>query len=231
MNSIDAAFSALLNHGAQRWPAFDQAIVFLSNSDLAKGGVLVGALWAFWFYPRGDRERNRSLLLAAVFASLITLFAARVVAFCFPLRVRPLLSPELHLNPPIGLPAQSNWTSWSSFPSDHAALFVALAAGVWLVSRRAGTALLAYVALFICLPRIYIGIHYASDVLAGAGLGAVLVSLCAWEPLRRRCFVPVVRWGERHPTLFYFGFFLLTFQIATLFWDVRVALSLCGFST
>ncbi len=231
MNSFDAAISASLNSAAQKWPAFDQAVVFLSNSDLVKGGVVMAAVWAAWFYTKGDRETNRSLLLSAIVAALFALFIARVVALVTPLRVRPLLNPDLHFRAPIGLPSETNWTSWSSFPSDHAALFVALATGVWLVSRRAGFTLFAYVAIIICLPRMYVGIHYLSDILSGAALGALAVAVCVATPIRTRLILPIHRWGERHPAAFYLLLYLLTFQIATLFWDVRVALSLCGFST
>lgn len=231
MNNFDLSVSAFLNRAAQKSELFDQTVVFLSNSDLAKGAVLVGAVWAMWFFAKGDQEKNRSLLLAAIVGALATMFFARVIAFITPHRVRPLLEPALHFLPPKGLPAQTNWTSWSSFPSDHAALFVALAVGVWLVSSRVGAVLLAYVAIGILLPRLYIGIHYVSDELGGAALGALIVAVCATEPLRRMFLVPIVRWSERHPALFYFLFYLITFQIATLFWDFRVALALCGIST
>ena len=231
MNSLDGAISQFVNGPAQHWPAFDQAVVFLSNSDLVKGGVVVGAIWAAWFLVKGDQETNRSALLAAIVGSLFALFLARVLAFCAPLRVRPLLNPALGLRPPTGLPAESNWTSWSSFPSDHAALFIALACGVWWVSRRGGWALLGYIVVAIFLPRLYIGIHYTSDLLAGGVLGATVVALFASEMVRTTLFVPVVRWGDRHPAIFSFALFVLLFQIATLFWDVRVAISLCGFST
>lgn len=230
MNNIDHAVSSFLNQASQHWPAFDRTVVFLSNSDLVKGGVVVAALWAAWFVGEGPQARNRSLLLGAVFGALVALFLARVLAYVVPMRMRPVLDPTLHFLPPLGLPPQSNWTSWSSFPSDHAALFCALACGIWLVSRRFGAAIFGYVAVFICLPRIYIGIHYLTDILAGAVLGIACAVIFAVEPCRRLIEHRILCWSETWPRLFYALFFLLVFQIATLFWDVRVALSLCGFS-
>lgn len=142
------------------------------------------------------------------------------------MRIRLVLDPQLHFRAPTGLPEQSNWTSWSSFPSDHAALFFALATGVWWVWRKGGTALFLYVAAIICLPRIYLGIHYPTDILAGAVLGLGSAAFLSNKVIRARVGEPILSWGERHPVPFYFVLALLLFQIATLFWDIRVALSL-----
>lgn len=230
MNILDQAISSFVNRAAQRVPIFDQIVVFLSNSDLVKGGVVVGALWAVWFLKKGDPSRNRALLLSAILGSLVALFAARVLAYAAPMRIRPLLDPALHFQPPIGLPPGTNWTSWSSFPSDHAALFFALAWGVWSASRRAGTAVLLYVVVMICLPRLYIGIHYATDIIAGAGLGIGFTILLQIPPIDRLVLRPLLSFEQRWPGAFYFLLFLLTFEIAILFWDVRTAMSLAGFS-
>lgn len=163
---------------------------------------------------------------AACSASLLRQIRLREVPVLCPMRLRPLLDPQLHFRPPSWLPVQSNWTSWSSFPSDHAALFFALAAGVWWVWRKGGTALLFYVAAIICLPRLYVGIHYPTDILAGAAIGVGFVALLSNRAVRSVFAEPILCWGERHPAAFYFAFSLLIFQIATLFWDIRVALSL-----
>jgi undecaprenyl-diphosphatase len=226
MNVFDQAIMSFVNRAAQASPSFDQFVIFLSNSDLVKGGAVVAVVWAAWFRQGGDQRKNRAFLLSAVLGSLGALFMARVLAYWAPMRLRPLLDPQLHFRPPSWLPVQSNWTSWSSFPSDHAALFFALAAGVWWGWRKGGTALLFYVAAIICLPRLYVGIHYPTDILAGAAIGVGFVALLSNRAVRSVFAEPILRWGERHPAAFYFAFSLLIFQIATLFWDIRVALSL-----
>jgi len=131
---------------------------------------------------------------------------------------------------PLTLPDQSNWTTWSSFPSDHAALFFALGLGVWHVSRKGGIALLLYILLFICLPRLYVGIHYPSDILAGAILAYWAVALLGARKINEIWTKPLFLLLERSPGFFYAMFFLLTFQIATLFWDIRTLLSSFGLS-
>ncbi len=226
MNGFDRAIVSFINQFARHWPTFDTVVVFLSNSDLVKGGVVLAAIWWAWFCRKGEPKTNRSYLLSAILASLVALFLARFLAHALPLRVRPLLDPGLHFRPPIGLPEESNWTVWSSFPSDHAALFCALLTGVWLVSRRAGIVLGAYIAIVICLPRIYVGIHYPTDILAGAGLGVLSVVLFSVPVLRNFWTPNVLAWFERWPSVAYAVLFLITFEIATLFWDIRTFLFL-----
>jgi undecaprenyl-diphosphatase len=57
-----------------------------------------------------------------------------------------------------------------SFPSDHAAVAFAIAFAVLAFSRRAGSVFLA-AATLISLSRFALGLHYPSDVLAGALIG------------------------------------------------------------
>ena len=67
----------------------------------------------------------------------------------------------------------------ASFPSGHAATAVA---GAIMLSRiwPAGRFVLGALAMLIALSRIYVGVHYPLDIVAGAGLGAA----CAWAVRR-----------------------------------------------
>ncbi len=60
-----------------------------------------------------------------------------------------------------------------SFPSAHATSSLAAATAMSRISPGARLPLYSIAAL-ICLSRPYLGMHYPSDVLAGAALGAVL---------------------------------------------------------
>ena len=74
-----------------------------------------------------------------------------------------------------------------SFPSDHATAAFAIAFAVLFISPRVGSVLLA-AAMAIGVSRILVGLHYPTDVLAGAviGLGcAAFVSLAARNPVER----------------------------------------------
>ena len=67
-------------------------------------------------------------------------------------------------------------TTDPSFPSDHAAAAFAIAFAVLAFSRRAGIAFLG-AATLIGLSRIALGMHYPSDVLAGALVGFAAAAL------------------------------------------------------
>jgi membrane-associated phospholipid phosphatase len=71
-----------------------------------------------------------------------------------------------------------------SFPSDHATMAGAVAAGLLLVNRRLGLLATAAAAL-MAFARVYVAAHYPVDVLAGLVLGAAvtLVGFALVRPL------------------------------------------------
>ncbi|WP_033288087.1 phosphatase PAP2 family protein [Amycolatopsis jejuensis] len=81
-----------------------------------------------------------------------------------------------------------------SFPSDHAVMAGAVAAGLFLVSRRLGW-LAALAAVVMAFSRVYIAAHYPQDVAAGLAVGAAVSLLGFW--LVRRLLVWLVELAER----------------------------------
>ena len=64
-----------------------------------------------------------------------------------------------------------------------------LALAVWFMNRRMGTWLLI-MAFVACFARVYVGIHYPSDILGGIGFAVIGVGLTyflfwAFSPLMR----------------------------------------------
>ena len=78
-----------------------------------------------------------------------------------------------------------------SFPSDHATMAGAVAAGLVLLDRRLGL-LAVLAALLMGFARVYIAAHYPQDVLAGFAVGAV-VALAGYALARRPLAVLVLR--------------------------------------
>jgi undecaprenyl-diphosphatase len=111
MRGFDHSIIVFCNQFAQRWHTFDSIVVFFSNSDLMKGGVMIAGLWWAWFRPSSNSRLNRSYLLNALLGAVAALFIARILAHVLPLRTRPILDPTLQFRVPFGAPAQSNGQS------------------------------------------------------------------------------------------------------------------------
>jgi membrane-associated phospholipid phosphatase len=93
-----------------------------------------------------------------------------------------------------GLLVLATRSSDPSFPSDHAVMAGAAAAGLWLASRALG-AIAAAGAVVMAFSRVYIAAHYPWDVVAGLAFG-VLVAALGWLLLRRP-LIAVTAWLRR----------------------------------
>ena len=71
----------------------------------------------------------------------------------------------------------------AGFPSDHATGAFAIAMGMWLYDRTIG-ALLFVLALIVAFARVYVGVHYPSDVVGGALIGMAVALLLYFTPVR-----------------------------------------------
>jgi membrane-associated phospholipid phosphatase len=220
MNAFDARILSFFNQFVGRSPLFDKAVVFISGSDLLKGQLLMAVLWWLWFQPGESRTRNRQIILSTVAASLAAILTGRLLAHGLPFRVRPLLAAGLGLRIPSGVIA-GDLRTWSSFPSDHALLFTAFATGLLFISRRLGAVAFLYVLFLIELPRVYLALHYPTDILGGALLGTTIGYVANQERVRSRIASVPLAWLSNSPSSFYACFFLLTVQIGLMFWEVR----------
>src|SRR5690606_36219298 len=108
---------------------------------------------------------------------------------------------------------------------DHAALFFALATGVYFLNKRLGLVALLYALFFICIPRIYLGLHYPSDIAAGALLGVLVVVFVHKPDFFDRLNAYFFQFKKMYPSIFYAIFFLITYQIADMFESVRAIIT------
>ncbi|MFE9763858.1 bifunctional phosphatase PAP2/diacylglycerol kinase family protein [Streptomyces sp. NPDC005808] len=145
---------------SRHWPGADHVLPRLTRS--ANHGVLwftTAAAIAVVRTPRARAAAARGLASLALASATINTVGKRTVR-----RPRPVLDPVPLIRQ---LKRQPITTS---FPSGHAASAAAFAAGVALESRGWGAAV-APLATAVVVSRVYTGVHFPSDVLAGAALG------------------------------------------------------------
>jgi membrane-associated phospholipid phosphatase len=143
-----------------RWePA--TALLTLISAWWVKGPLLVAAGWC------ADLRCRRAYPLVALAATASFFLASGLNALIKDLvdRSRPPLS--MDLDALVGVPGSP------SFPSGHAMSAFAVAAAIAVLAPRTRWAVLGLAAA-IAFSRVYLGVHYWIDVLAGAGLGIAI---------------------------------------------------------
>jgi undecaprenyl-diphosphatase len=136
---------------------------------------------ASWFVRAGNDQSRRLAVYTAVVTGALS-YLAIVVIHHFYTHQRPFVSRD-HVVLLIKHSADS------SFPSDHATAAFALAAGIAVYRPRYGLMLLS-LAVLISFARVYVGLHYPFDVLAGAAIGITVAVLL-------RGARPVFEWLDR----------------------------------
>ena len=220
MNSFDTSIETFLS-GFNSCALCNHAVQAIANMYTFKGLVLIPALWWIWFQSAERRQWRREIVIATAVSGLLALFAGRLLAHFLPFRMRPAFSPELNLHFPFVPQSESMLSTWSSFPSDHAMLWMSVAVGLFVVSRRIGILALLYVAIFICIPRAYLGFHYPTDLLAGAAIGIVITYVMTRDSVRPLYATPILRWIERYPGLSAMLGFVLCLELVTQFDEIR----------
>ena len=137
MNNFDKIIiDFVLNHFDRSYNYYHTIIFFSDDDNLLKGGIFAILIWYLWFkynhHAIGKREHIIATLISVFFVMVVTLGIAGLLPF----KVRPFLNPAFlftssdQVDPYI--------SKLSSFPSDHAALFISIASGLFFVSRKAG---------------------------------------------------------------------------------------------
>ncbi|MBS0525640.1 MAG: phosphatase PAP2 family protein [Proteobacteria bacterium] len=218
---IDHALALYVNQSAGQSRAFDRFVFNVVDSRLFSGGVFLVPYWWLWFKADGSGAyvQRRNIAVAALAVGVVA-GTVLLLKGLLPFRRNPMSTPSLGLHLPFGVdPAWVNYTN--SFPSGHAALFFALSVPLWMYSRRLGATAAAWALAVICLPLVYLGYHWPSDIAAGAVVGIVLMLLLC-RPIGATGLPDrLVHFSETHAPTFYALGWLVAFETAVMFDDVK----------
>jgi undecaprenyl-diphosphatase len=218
---IDRALTLSANQFAGHSLLLDQLVNHIVYLPLPNGGVFMAAFSWLWFEAEENTQRaQRGNVVASLLAGVVIGTVSHLLKVHLHFHYLPLHYPDLGFR----LPFVINFTlinDVSSFPSTHAALFFSLCVPFWMRSRWLGAAVVIWTVSMICLPLLYLGWHWASDVVAGAVLGILLMLLLLRLIGATGLHDRAVRFSEANPPAFYAIASLFTFQFARLFDDVR----------
>jgi undecaprenyl-diphosphatase len=166
----------LANHRTPGWNTVTHLLTFAAETMTVVAIALV-----FFIGMRIHLRRWReSLFLMVALAGEVTIFVSTTLIID---RDRPQV-PHLDGAPPT-----------SSFPSGHTAAAITLYGGLAIIAARASTrawlrtlaVTLAIVApVCVGFARLYRGMHFPTDVVAGALLGLTWLTIASWVVLPRR---------------------------------------------
>ncbi|MFF8032732.1 MULTISPECIES: phosphatase PAP2 family protein [unclassified Streptomyces] len=171
-------------------PWFDRIMEFVGEYGLLFAMVLL-VLWCWWTVRRRGGEDAAPSVAALVWAPL-----AAGVAVLVNVPIRGFVERPRPFNDHQGLEVLVQGKTDYSFVSDHATITMALAVGLFVANRRFGLVGLG-IALLEGFCRVYMGVHYPTDVVGGLALGTAVALLLS--PLAMALLTPVMRAIERSP--------------------------------
>ncbi|KAB1982371.1 phosphatase PAP2 family protein [Streptomyces triticiradicis] len=169
---------------------FDRIVEFVGEWGL----LLAMVLLVVWCWAT-VRRRGGTDAAASVAALVWTPLAAGVALLVnvpirgFVERPRPFVDHQ-------GLDVLVGGKTDFSFVSDHATITMAMGVGLFLANRRFGLAGIA-LALLEGFCRVFMGVHYPTDVIGGFALGTAVVLLLS--PLAMALLTPVMKAVEAAP--------------------------------
>jgi len=173
---MDAAVLHTLNDFAFHHDAVEDPLALYETASQALFAALVVVL----VVAGGWRRRaGAAALLGAGVALAIGQAISRLVD-----RPRPFVAD------PGGVHLFARHAADAGFPSDHATAAFAIATAIVLRDRRLGAVVLAFAAV-LAAGRVALGVHYPSDVLAGAALGTAVSAVLHVPALRVRIDEPI----------------------------------------
>jgi undecaprenyl-diphosphatase len=173
---------------APHW--FDRVMEFVGEYGLLLAMVLL-VLWCWWSVRRRGAEDAATSVAALVWAPL-----AAAIAVLVNVPIRGFVERPRPFRDHQGIEVLVTGKTDYSFVSDHATITMALGVGLFVANRKFGLVGIG-LALLEGFCRVYMGVHYPTDVVGGFALGTAVALLLS--PLAMALLTPVMAAVERSP--------------------------------
>jgi len=158
--NIDLYLFNLINQFAGRWVWLDYVAMFCADY---LGYILLLLLLVLLAV---NYKKYWKMIIEAVIAAAITRFVLADFIRWLWFKPRPFVAENF-------IPLIDQSPKEAAFPSGHASFFFALSTIVYFYNKKLG--ILFYVAsFFIVISRVFVGVHWPLDILAGAILGILM---------------------------------------------------------
>jgi undecaprenyl-diphosphatase len=120
----------------------------------------------YLLFSKKHKKQNRAMIIVATMSAVFARYIIKPIILFFYTTPRPFIFfPEIQ-------PLIKVWQieNFHSFPSGHALIFFALGTTMFLFNKKLGS-LFLFSAVLISISRVYVGVHWPIDILAGAILG------------------------------------------------------------
>jgi undecaprenyl-diphosphatase len=159
---------------------YDQFILTLTN-----GLTWIPLYIALFIMVLNNNESMSQIFIIVGCCALGVIFSAGLHDLVIkPLVARPRPTQDLLVKYTIDTALGYRESNFSFFSAHAANTFTVAIYMIFLVRNRAFTIAMALWSLFNCYTRLYLGVHYPSDILCGLLFGAVVGSVAYWLHLR-----------------------------------------------
>ncbi len=159
MTSLNENIFYFFNSFAGQSPWLDSFIVFVANG--LPWILIIFTVFYFLFFRKSVKKFTTISFVVGLTAVVVQFLKWQIF---------------LHPRPFVALPDVTkliNISGFDSFPSGHAAIFMALATIIYIYNRRLGM-IFGILTIFIGLTRVMAGVHYPFDILTGFVVGFVM---------------------------------------------------------
>lgn len=154
--NLDFILFEKINQLALKWFWLDVLGIFFAKY---LGYILIFCL--LFFLLKGFKKYRLMIARAFLAGILARLIIVNFIRWILP-RYRPFVENNINL--------LLEPTSAASFPSGHSAFYFAIATVVYFYNKKIGV-LFLLASFLISISRVFVGIHWPSDILAGAVIG------------------------------------------------------------